>query len=297
MEKFFHVPGRGAYFEGWYFKLQTRGGEALALIPALHRDTSGRLSASMQVITRESSWWLEYPAAEFGASAERLRIRAGANIFTEKGLRVSTDAPGLKLRGAVGFGTFSRLGSDIMGPFRFVPGMECSHGVISMSHSLEGALSINGRTLDFTGGTGYIETDRGRSFPSAYLWAQCAWGGPRRSGFMLSVATIPLLLGGFTGCICALVHEGHEYRLATYRGARVEHWSCGGAVVSQGRWLLTVRLLGSGGRPLRAPVCGGMGRTVHESLCSRLRFRLLRDGETVIEHTDECAGFEYSGGA
>lgn len=84
MERFFHAPGRGAYFEGWYFKLQTRGGEALALIPALHQDAAARRSASLQVITREGSWWLEYPEAEFGASAERLRIRAGANIFTEK---------------------------------------------------------------------------------------------------------------------------------------------------------------------------------------------------------------------
>ena len=294
MERFFHAPGRGAYFEGWYFKLQTRGGEALALIPALHQDAALRRSASLQVITREGSWWLEYPAAEFGASAERLRIRAGANIFTDKGLRVSADAPGLRLRGAVGFGAFTRLVSDIMGPFRFLPGMECSHGVISMTHALEGALSINGRTLDFTGGTGYIETDRGRSFPRAYLWAQCAWGG--RSGFMLSAATIPLPLGGFTGCICALVHGGHEYRLATYRGARVEHWSGGGAVVSQGRWLLTAQLLGSGARPLRAPVRGSMGRTVHESVGTRLRLRLMRGGETVVEHTDECAGFEYSGG-
>ena len=68
---------------------------------------------------------------------------------------------------------------------------------------------------------------------------------------MLSVATIPTLLGSFTGCICALVHEGHEYRLATYRGARVEHWSCGGAVIRQGRWLLKVELLDSGAKPLR----------------------------------------------
>ena len=55
-----------------------------------------------------------------------------------------------------------------MGPFRFIAGMECSHGVISMMHSLEGTIEINGEIVDFSGGTGYIETDRGRSFPSAY---------------------------------------------------------------------------------------------------------------------------------
>ena len=76
----------------------------------------------------------------------------------------------------------------------------------------------------------------------------------------------------------------------------MEHWSGGGAVVSQGRWLLTARLLGSGAQPLRAPVRGSMGRTVHESVGTQLRLRLMRGGETVVEHTDECAGFEYSGG-
>lgn len=141
---------------------------------------------------------------------------------------MSADAPGLRLRGAVGFGAFTRLVSDIMGPFRFLPGMECSHGVISMTHALEGALSINGRTLDFTGGTGYIETDRGRSFPRAYLWAQCAWGG--HSGFMLSAATIPLPLGGFTGCICALVHGGTS---TASPPTAARGWSTGPAA---GRW-------------------------------------------------------------
>ena len=36
MERFFHAPGRGAYFEGWYFKLQTRGGPAQRLAAGHH---------------------------------------------------------------------------------------------------------------------------------------------------------------------------------------------------------------------------------------------------------------------
>ena len=39
---------------------------------------------------------------------------------------------------------------------------------------------------------------------------------------------------------------------------------------------------------------GSMGRTVHESLSSGLRFCLTRDGETILERTDNCAGFEYA---
>jgi len=69
-----------------------------------------------------------------------------------------------------------------------------------------------------------------------------------------------------------------------------------GALASRDTRLLTAQLLGSGARPLRAPVRGSMGRTVHESVGTQLRLRLMRGGETVVEHTDECAGFEYSGG-
>jgi hypothetical protein len=36
-----------------------------------------------------------------------------------------------------------------MGPFRFFAGMQCAHGVISMGHSLSGALELNGEHLDF----------------------------------------------------------------------------------------------------------------------------------------------------
>ena len=47
--------------------------------------------------------------------------------------------------------------------------LQCSNGVISMGHSLKGTLELNGRSLDFSNEIGYIETDQGRSFPSAYL--------------------------------------------------------------------------------------------------------------------------------
>lgn len=50
------------YFEGWYFKHQNRQGQTLALIPAFHIDNGGHRSASLQVISNDRSWWLEYPA-------------------------------------------------------------------------------------------------------------------------------------------------------------------------------------------------------------------------------------------
>ena len=236
MKFFEHNPGRkGPYFEGWYFKQQARDGSSLALIPALHIDGRGRSSASLQVISDQGSWWLEYPGNALERASGAFQMKLGGGGYGRGGLRIEEKRDGLDLRGAIQFGPFTPLGSDIMGPFRFVPGMECRHGVVSMCHTLTGALSLNGRAIDFTGGAGYIETDRGRSFPSAYLWTQCLWAAGRGS-IMLSIATIPLAAGSFTGCICAVIHKGREYRLATYRGCRVERWSGRGALVRQGKY-------------------------------------------------------------
>ena len=297
MKQYYYGAKRhGPYFEGWYFKLLTRDGEALALIPALHIDRKGRRSASLQVISREASWWLEYADTEFHAWEDRLQIQMGPSLFSEKGVSLRIAREGLSLCGAIRCGPFLPLSSDIMGPFRFVPGMECSHGVISMAHPLDGQLVLNGRTMNFSGGTGYIETDRGRSFPDRYLWTQCAWQEARRSSnsIMLSVATIPLPVGRFTGCICAVVCHGREYRLATYRGARVQRWASDGAVIRQGNDRLTVELLEGRERPLRAPVEGSMGRTIHESLCAGVRYRFWHGGALLLSHTDCQASFEYA---
>lgn len=133
MIKYFHGAGkRGPYFEGWYLKHQTKEGSALALIPAIHIDRTGRHSASLQVIADNQVWWLEYPETEFDASEQAFRIQMGKNLFTSQRIWLDMEQNGLSLCGTLCYGQFTPLKSDIMGPFRFLPGMECSHGVISM---------------------------------------------------------------------------------------------------------------------------------------------------------------------
>ena len=181
-----------------------------------------------------------------------------------------------------------------MGPFRFFAGMQCSHGVISIGHSLQGTLILNGQQLDFSDGTGYIETDRGRSFPTTYLWTQCVWDGPERSSLMLAAATIPLPVGGFTGCICSVFYRGREYRLATYLGAKIEERSPSGAIIRQGKYRLEAELLKERKHALRAPVEGRMERTIHENLCTEVHYRFWHGKDLLFQHTDPYASFEYS---
>ena len=221
-------------------------------------------------------------------------MRIGQSDFSERGIDLHIQQDSLSLQGALRYGSFTSLQSDIMGPFRFFAGMQCAHGVISMGHPLNGTLELNGERLDFSGGTGYIETDRGRSFPSKYLWTQCVWDGPERGSLMLAIATIPLPVGGFTGCICSVLYRGREYRLATYRGTKIDKWSPYGAVIRQGRYCLEVELLNERWQPLRAPVEGRMERTIHESLCAEVRYRFWHGDHLLFQHTAPNASFEYS---
>ena len=292
---FFRGTNRtGPYFEGWYFKHQNPQGQTLALIPAFHIDREGHCTASLQVISKNQTWWLEYPEAQLQVSRQPFQVQIGASSFGGQGIDLHIQQDNLSLCGSLHYGPFTALRSDIMGPFRFFAGMQCAHGVISMGHSLEGALELNGECLDFSGGTGYIETDRGRSFPSKYLWTQCVWGGPERGSLMLAIATIPLPVGGFTGCICSVLYHGQEYRLATYRGAKIEKWSPSGAVIRQGQYRLEVELLNERRQALRAPVEGRMERTIHESLCAEVRYRFWHGDNLSLQHTDSNASFEYS---
>ena len=292
MRKYFHGSNKsGPYFEGWYFKCQTRDGRSLALIPAFHISENGEQSASIQVVTDKQAWYLEYPASAFTASQDSLNIVIGENRFSDAGLHLNVEREGLSLHGVVEFGSLLTLKSDIMGPFQWFANMECAHSVLSMRHVLQGRLEINDSVLDFNEGIGYIEADRGRSFPTTYLWTQCLWDN---CSLMLSIATIPLGKLHFTGCICTIVLDGKEYRLATYRGVRIMNWSSNGASLSQGKYRLEVDLLEQKAQPLRAPSDGNMSRTIHESLCARVRYRFWQGDRLLFDHTDNCASFEYA---
>ena len=292
---FFHGTNRtGPYFEGWYFKHQNPQGQTLALIPAFHIDREGRRTASLQVISKDQAWWLEYSETQLKVSQRLFQVQIGQSSFGHQGINLHIQQDNLSLCGSLHYGPFTALQSDIMGPFRFFAGMQCAHGVISMGHSLSGTLELNGEHLDFSDGIGYIETDRGRSFPTKYLWTQCLWDGPDQGSLMLAIATIPLPVGGFTGCICSVLYRGREYRLATYRGVKIEARSSSGAVIRQGRYRLEAELLSERRQPLRAPVEGRMERTIHESLCAEVRYRFWHGDSLLFQHTDSNASFEYS---
>lgn len=276
------------FFEGWYFKHQ-QGEHTIAFIPAHHRDERGLHTASLQIITEDRAEYLEIPRRAFQVDRKPFRVRCGDSVFMPSSCRIHCSLGGERLTGTLRYGTWTPPKGDIMGPFRFVPRMQCRHSVLSMAHSVEGELILGGRTLDFRQGEGYVEGDRGTSFPSRYLWTQSMFPG---GSVMLSVAEVPFCGGSFTGCIGFVWMNGRELRLATYRGLRVLEAGPRGAKVRQGGWELSVELLEERPLVLRAPRRGDMGRIIRESAACCVRYRLLQKGACVLDAVCRQAGFE-----
>lgn len=274
------------YFCGWYIKCQN-GRQTVAFIPAYHI-SNGEKSCSLQIITDERSWNIPYPYSELCMSEEGVRI--GPNEFSRRGAKLDVRLPEITAVGTLQFGEFAPIAYDIMGPFKYVPLMQCRHSVFSMKHRVDGQLSINGEKYAFDRGDCYIEGDRGHSFPSEYVWTQCCF--PEGS-VMLSVADIPFCGIHFTGIICAIHFGGREYRLATYLGARAVKIHDGEVVIRQGNREFQAKRLEVKGHPLAAPVGGDMKRTIRESAACRTRYCYREGGKTIFEFESGQAAFEY----
>ncbi|MBO4216407.1 MAG: hypothetical protein J5940_00530 [Clostridia bacterium] len=276
------------HFCGWYFKCQSSGG-TLAVIPAYHR-VHGKTSCLIQIITEKGSWNVNQPYERFEKSKKGFSINAGKNHFGEDGMELYINEEDVAAAGRVSFGALTPIRYDIMGPFRFVPFMECRHSIVSMFHTVNGEITVNGEKYVFKDGAGYIEGDRGYSFPKAYSWTQCFFDG---GSLMLSVADIPFVTFGFTGIIGVVRIGENEYRIATYKGAKAEKIKDGELVIKQGKLRFTAKLSENIAHPLLAPVGGAMARTIRENASCRARYKLEKEGRVLLEFESNRASFEY----
>lgn len=274
------------YFKGWYFKCCTPT-QTIAFIPSYHRygDTQ---TASLQIITDNAAF--QVPCRTLSVREKPLRIRADDCTFSENGIRLQLQTNTLSASGTLRFHSLSPIRSDIMGPFRFVPWMQCRHSVYSMRHRMDGTLIIDQTAYRFQNGTGYLEGDSGCSFPKRYIWTHCFF---KNGSLMLSVADIPMLGGLFTGIIGVIQHNQTEYRMATYLGARVKEIGRNHVTVTQGDFALTAKLLTQNPHPLLAPNLGEMTRTIHESAACKAYYCFSHRGETLCEWISPRASFEF----
>lgn len=274
------------YFKGWYFKCAAEN-QTVAFIPAFHY-YGGEEKILLQIITDNKAFCLPFSYMRY--SDNSLFVITGKNIFSEKGIKLDIETDNLTAKGVLRFGKLTPIRYDIMGPFKFVPFMQCRHSVYSMSHRVDGKITLNGKQYVFHNGAGYIEGDRGSSFPSRYIWTQCGFSN---GSLMLSVADIPVFGFGFTGIIGIVMLNGKEHRIATYLGAKLKRIGKNTVVVSQGDYELTAKLIKKNSHPLSAPINGKMSRTIHESASCTAYYGFSYKGAVLCKFTSDRASFEF----
>lgn len=274
------------YFCGWYFRCQSEQ-QTLAVIPSVHRTKESKF-CTIQLITDTQSFQAPFPYSDF--QKQHSQICIAGNRFGKEGITLDIQTPELCASGSVRFGPFTPIKYDIMGPFRWVPFMQCRHSVYSMRHSVDGTLFINGTPFVFHDAIGYVEGDRGYSFPCKYTWTQCSFPD---GALMLSIADIPFGCYHFTGVIGIILLRGKEYRLATYLGAKAVKLDSDEIIVQQGHFRLSVKPQELFGHPLCAPLGGAMVRTIHEHPACRVFYHFDENGTTLLELDAPNAAFEY----
>lgn len=303
----YHGRGkRGPFFEGWYVKLVDATEQtALAVIPGIY---IGRSPAHTQafVMTLDGRGptvaFHAFPAEQFRASEDGFDVQIGLNRFSAAEL--SLDLPDVRgrvqFRDAVAWPVTWRA-PGIMGWYAWVPVMECYHGVVSLDHALEGALTVGDRPIDFGGGRGYIEKDWGRNFPQTWVWMQSNHFGRPGVSLTASVARIPWFGREFPGFIIGLWLDGVLHRFTTYVGAVLEELSVAGETVQITTRNQTHRLTLRARRAPTALLYGptpdrGMVPFVQEALGAEVAITLATlDGTPLFDDLGRCAGLEVQG--
>ncbi len=297
---------RPPFFEGWYFKLVSADEtQRMAVIPGII--LGEKEHAFIQVLDGVSghSSYHVYPKEAFIASPDEFDVRIGNSHFTVDCISLNIDDSLGQITGDLHFEGVSPwpvklVSPGIMGWYAWVPRMECYHGVLSFDHIIQGALQVDGASLDYSHGRGYIEKDWGQSFPAAWVWFQSNHFESTGTCLTASVAIIPWLKSSFRGFIIGLWHESRLYRFATYTGAKVEKLDIAGEqvdwVVRDRRYRLEMLARKAPGGLLLGPTRVEMGKRVDETLDATLEVRLSRlSGEILFEGRGRYAGLEVEG--
>lgn len=302
------------YFEGWYFKnVSAQGQHCWSFIPGIslvENDTH----AFVQAINGQTgqTYYFRFPAQQFLFSGSGFNVSIGKNYFSTTNIILDLEDEENQIRGELHYDNITSYPvhlarPGIMGWYRYVPFMECYHGVVSFDHAIRGAVSINGESLDFEGGRGYTEKDWGSSMPKAWIWMQSNHFEENGTSFMLSVARIPWIGETFTGFLGFFLHQGHLINFATYTGAQITDLSYTEKDVHlriEGKKYILqihgVKASGAGGArnrgSLKAPVLGNMERIIHENINAQIHLQVHdKAGNLIFEGTGQHSGLEFVG--
>lgn len=289
------------YFEGWYFK-NTTNNYSISFIPGINVER-GKAKSFIQVITSDSSYFINYNINDFKFNTKPFYIKIGNNFFSENSIHIDIfdDIQNIKIKGNINYSNNKNISTNIlnpniMGPFSYIPNMECNHAILSMRNNVNGQININDRKYDFYNGIGYIEKDWGCSFPKSYIWCQGNNFKKTDASFMISIANIPFKILEFRGLICVLNDGNKEYKFTTYNNAKIEEYNVNNNSINitlkKGKYYLNIKSQNNVAFKLSAPIKGRMKKDIYESISSQMALTLKRGDDIIFNDISVNCGLE-----
>jgi tocopherol cyclase len=292
------------YFEGWYFKHVSNDMKHVwSFIPGISLNEKDP-HCFIQIINgiTGTSDYISYPPDSFSWDKNSVYLKIDGSVFTDKYIDLKIGKDNINIEGHIDFINSVKypktlFSPGIMGWYSFVPYMECKHGIVSVDHELRGSINLNGESVEFSGGKGYIEKDWGTSFPEAWIWIQSNNFSEKATAFTFSVAKIPWRGKFFIGFISFLYYKKKFHVYATYHNSVISHISYSentlNLVLKNRNTSLEIEVLKSSFGELRAPVSGDMSRRIKESIDSEVKLNLYDNkGKLIYNDIGKRAGLE-----
>ena len=293
------------FFEGWYYKIVSKDQNyAFAFIPGIAMDENGLKHSFIQILDGKKFYsnYIKFSFDKFKANPLVHDVRIGNNRFKLNSIEL--DLPNIK--GKLLFKNLtpwskSFFSPGIMGPFSFLPFMECYHGILSMNHSISGELTINKKRINFDNGSGYSEKDWGHSFPLGYIWMQSNHFFKNKTSFKLSIAKIPMKRLSFIGFIAGIWIDNKLIEFTSYNFSKLKKCTVSKKEVIieiyNSKYELVVKATRSKSTKLAAPIQGLMNSRIEESMDSKINLSLTdkKTNKVIISDIGSSACIEVAG--
>lgn len=304
-ERFQGRHKKNSYFEGWYYKIiDATEKYAFAIIPAVSFDSKGNKHAFIQVLDGKkfTSQYHRFEIDTFSVAPGKLHVTIENNVFSED--HFSIQLP--EIQGNIQLKNTKPwpkpfYAPGIMGPFAFIPFMECYHGIVSMDHELMGSITYNNEVINFDHGRGYMEKDWGKSFPSAYFWMQCNHFTLPGNSIKCSVARIPWFNSQFTGFICGLQLQDKLIQFTTYNGTKLIRSFADAEkvelIMQNRKYRIEIIAHREHATSLASPILGHMEGKIEESMNSVIDVKLinLKTNQIIFEDSGRNGALEVAG--
>lgn len=304
----FHGTDRSRpYFEGWYFKLSSPNDDfSLAIIPGVNIGKDQENDHSfIQVLFGNKSHYIKFPRNKFKCKKDEFKLKVSQNLFSMDKVIIDIKENDFQISAELNFTHHIHLNTNfyspsIMGPFSYLPGMQCNHGVLSLDCKVNGAVKINGKNYNIKEYNGYIEKDWGNEFPKSWLWLQCNGqsGDSERFSLMCSIASIPIGLIKFRGLIAYVYVEGKQILFTTYNFSKVRKLvkidKGAEVILKKSGYEIHIKAIASEDSILKAPKDGEMKREIFESITANIEVVLYQYGKEIYSSSYNSGGLETS---